>query len=296
MIQIEEVSKRYGNIQALRDLNLLVHSGEIFGFLGPNGAGKTTAIRVLMGFLKPTQGAVRVFGADPWLKPKEVKARVGFLPDASSLYEGMTGDALLDYMGRLHSRPSTARQELCDRLEMSRSDLQRRIKGYSHGMRRKLAIIQAMQHDPDLLIMDEPTQGLDPITQQTFFMILREAQARGCTIFFSSHVLSEVEQICERVGIIRGGALVAVEEVQELRRHKVRKMDVLFRGQPPDGLQVDGVEVLSRGDHSWSLAILGDINPVLRALAAYDLEDMVFEQAHLEDIFMDYYREGRSAP
>ncbi|PZC47989.1 MAG: ABC-2 type transport system ATP-binding protein [Chloroflexi bacterium] len=291
VIWIDNVSKSYGHVQALSSLNLSVHPGEIFGFLGPNGAGKTTAIRVLMGFLKPTQGIARVFDADPWLKPKEIKARIGFLPDASALYDGMTGNDFLNYLAGLHSRPSARREELCDRLELSRSDLQRKVKGYSHGMRRKLGIVQSMQHDPDLLIMDEPTQGLDPLTQQAFFVILREAQARGCTIFFSSHVLSEVEELCQRVGIIRQGTLVAVEQVRELRRRKVRTMEVEFKGQLPPDLQVEGVEILARGDRWWRLAIKGDINPVLRVLASHDLEDLVFESPHLEDIFLDYYRD-----
>lgn len=295
VIWIDNVSKSYGHVKALSSLDLSVFPGEIFGFLGPNGAGKTTAIRVLMGFLRPTQGIARVFDADPWRKPKEVKARIGFLPDASALYDGMTGKDFLNYLAGLHSRPAARREELCDRLELSHSDLQRNVKGYSHGMRRKLGIVQSMQHDPDLLIMDEPTQGLDPLTQQTFFVILREAQARGCTIFFSSHVLSEVEELCERVGIIRQGTLVAVEQVRELRRRKVRTMEVEFKGQPPAGLQVEGVEILARGDRWLRLAIRGDINPVLRVLAGHDLEDLVFESPHLEDIFLDYYRDESAA-
>lgn len=297
VIQIEDVSKTYGPVQALSHLDLAVSSGEIFGFLGPNGAGKTTTIRLLTGFLKPASGRMAVFGLDAWHDTVAVKGRLGFLPDISALYEGMTGEELLGYLGKLQSGTSpTRRQELCDRLELSQSALRRKIKGYSHGMKRKLAIVQAMQHDPDLLIMDEPTQGLDPLIQQAFFALLRESQARGSTVFFSSHILSEVEQLCQRVGIIRQGTLVAVEDVRELQRNKVRTMEVEFRGTPPDSLQVPEVEVLSHNGPRWRLAIRGDINPVLRALSQYDLEDLVFAQAHLEDIFLDYYRGKEEKP
>ena len=290
-IQIEDVTKDYGHVRAVSHLDLSVLSGEIFGFLGPNGAGKTTTIRLLTGFLKPTSGVVRVFGMNAWSDTVAVKRRLGFLPDVSALYEGMTGEGLLEYLGRLQAgRSQGRRRELCDLLELSQADLRRKIKGYSHGMRRKLAIVQAMQHDPDLVIMDEPTQGLDPLIQQAFFALLRAFRDRGSTIFFSSHVLSEVEQLCQRVAIIREGALVAVEQVRELQRLKVRPMEVEFRGPAPDGFRVPGVEVLARDGPRWRLAIRGDVNPVLRALSRYELEDLVFEQAHLEDVFLEYYR------
>jgi len=290
VIQIEDVSKRYGNVQALRGINLAVSSGELFGFLGPNGAGKTTIIRVIMGFLKADSGRVRVFGMDPWKEPQKTKSRIGFLPDGSRLYEGMTGHAFLDYMAGLHTSPATMREELCDRLEIGRRDLSRKIKGYSHGMKRKLGIIQAVQHDPDLLILDEPTQGLDPLTQKSFSEILRELKDKGTTIFFSSHILSEVEQLCERVGIIRNGSLAAVEKVNDLQGRKVRIMEIVFRGPPPTDISLQGVEILDRNDRSWRLVVRGDVNPVLQKIAQYELEDLIFERPPLEDIFLDYYR------
>ena len=290
VIQIEDVSKRYGNVQALRGINLAVSSGELFGFLGPNGAGKTTIIRVIMGFLKADSGRVRVFGMDPWKEPQKTKSRIGFLPDGSRLYEGMTGHAFLDYMAGLHTSPAIMREELCDRLEIGRRDLSRKIKGYSHGMKRKLGIIQAVQHDPDLLILDEPTQGLDPLTQKSFSEILRELKDKGTTIFFSSHILSEVEQLCERVGIIRNGSLAAVEKVNDLQGRKVRIMEIVFRGPPPTDISLQGVEILDRNDRSWRLVVRGDVNPVLQKIAQYELEDLIFERPPLEEIFLDYYR------
>ena len=287
------MGKDYGTVRAVARLSLSVPKGEIFGFLGPNGAGKTTTIRMLTGFLRPTQGEIRVFGMDPWTDGVRLKERLGFLPDDPSLYPGLKGEELLDYLGRLSSRDTRVRRhEVCERLELADSSLSRKIKEYSHGMKQKLAIVQAMQHEPDLLIMDEPTTALDPLAQQAFFALLREATAGGCTVFFSSHVLSEVEQLCKRVGIIREGSLVAVEEVGTLRQLRVRSMEVTFKNSPPEDLRVPGVEVISRNGRRLKLSIRDDINPIIRALAAYDVDDLVFEQPSLEDVFFDYYRGG----
>jgi len=294
VIQMRDVSKDYGAVRAVAGLNLSVSKGEIFGFLGPNGAGKTTAIRLLTGFICPTEGEIRVFGLDPWTDGVRLKQRLGFLPDDPSLYPGLRGEELLDYLGRLSSRDTRVRRrELCERFELARTMLRRKIREYSHGMKQKLAIVQAMQHEPDLLIMDEPTTALDPLAQQAFFALLREATAGGCTVFFSSHVLSEAEQLCERVGIIREGSLVAVEEVESLQRRKVRFMEVAFKGTPPDDISVPGVKTISRNGLRWKLSVRDDINPVIRALARYDLEDIVFDQPSLEDIFLEYYSAGK---
>ena len=291
VIEARALTKHYGQVLAVRSLDLEVQEGEIFGFLGPNGAGKTTTIRILTGFIRATGGGARVLGMDCWTETIGVKARIGFLPDAPSLYRNLSGLELLDYLATLQGRESLLRQRMCDSLELSRADLRRKIKGYSHGMVQKLAIIQATQHDPDLLIMDEPTESLDPLVQQAFFEVLQEFHARGRTIFFSSHNLPEVEHLCSRVAIIREGELVAVEEVRELRRRKRRVMEVLVAGDVPDGaLNLPGVVSLERDGRRMRFTVRGDINPVVRALARLDLEDVVFEEPHLEDIFMDYYR------
>ena len=266
--------------------------GEIFGYLGPNGAGKTTTIRILTGFLRPTRGVAQVRGLDCWKETVEVKANIGFLPDSPSLYEHLTGLEFLDYMSRLQNggRPGM-RGQLCDRLEHSQADLRRKIKGYSHGMRKKLAIIQALEHDPGVLIMDEPTDGLDPLIQQGFFELLAELKSRGRTVFFSSHNLSEVERLCDRVAIIRRGQLVTVEAVQALRARKLRQMEVvLVRDPPADVLRLPGVLGLETEGRRLKFLVQGDVNPVLRELAKLEVEDMVLERASLEDVFMDYYR------
>jgi ABC-2 type transport system ATP-binding protein len=292
VLRLEKLTKYYGSVRGVEGVDLEVAEGEIFGFLGPNGAGKTTTIRILAGFLRPTSGRAVVLGLDSWKNAVKIKALIGFLPDAPSLYDNLTGTELLDYLGRLQARGSPPlRQSLCDSLELGQGDLERTIKGYSRGMKQKLAIVQALQHDPQLLILDEPTEGLDPLMQQALFQLLLDLQSRGRTVFFSSHILPVVERLCGRVGIIRQGSLVAVEEVQALRERKLRQMEVvLARDVPHDGLRLPGVVAVQREGRKLRLTVRGDINPIVRELAKLDLEELVFEQPHLEDIFLDFYR------
>ena len=295
VIDAAGLTKAFGQFKAVDSLDLTVGAGELFGFLGPNGAGKTTTILVITGFLRPTSGRLSVFGLDSWNDSVSIKSRLGFLPDLSSLYTNLTGDELLSFLGALQaSDVSRRRHELCDALELAQADLSRRIKGYSHGMKRKLAIVQALQHDPDLLVMDEPTQGLDPLIRQSFFSVLREARDRGTTIFFSSHVLSEVEELCERVGIIRQGRLVAVERVGDLRERRRRRAHIKFRGEPPVDMAIDGVEIVSRDGQNWELKVGAELGPLLKELARHDLDDLTLERPGLEDIFLEYYSDNSS--
>lgn len=292
VIQTGGLSKSYGRVRALAPMDLEVDHGEVFGFLGPNGAGKTTTIRLLTGFIRPSNGMARVFGLDAWRESVKIKRRLGLLPDISGLNESAVGEEFLDYLADLQGQPPVKREEVLERLELPHSALRRRIKTYSHGMRRKLALVQAFQHDPDLLILDEPTSGLDPLMQQAFFGIVEDLRERGKTVFMSSHIISEVERLCDRVGIVRGGELVAVERVETLRRRRVRQMEVVFAGDPPEiGHQLPSVVSMERDGRTWRLVVRGDINPLLRELARLDLADLVFEQARLEDVFLDYYRD-----
>jgi ABC-2 type transport system ATP-binding protein len=291
IIELAGLTKSYGNLQALKGVDLTVDRGALYGFLGPNGAGKTTSIRVMTGFIKPGEGTAKVFGLDAWKDSVAIKRRIGFLPDSPGMYGGLTGQAFLDYLGRFNgdTRPP-AQRELLERFELSGEALSRKLKGYSQGMKRKVAVVQAMQHAPELLIMDEPTDGLDPLMQQVFFELVREFTARGGTVFMSSHILPEVEELCECVAIIRGGRVITTGKVADLRDGRRRSMTVVFRGQPPEKLSAPDVEVVTKDGATWQLSVSDDINPLLRELAGYDIEDMVYERPRLEELFMDYYR------
>ena len=235
-ISISQLTKRYGAVTALDRIDLDVPNGVTYGFLGPNGAGKTTAIRVLMGFIRPSAGQARIHGCDCWREGVRARANLGFLVPADALYPEMTGAALLDYLGALSGRPPILRVPLLEALELSRADLGRRLCAYSKGMKQKLALTAAMQTAPALIILDEPTDGLDPLIQRAFEHVLTDVRRQGCTIFMSSHDLTEVERTCERVAIIREGRIVAEESIAELRARHHRTVEVTFAGEPPAGL------------------------------------------------------------
>jgi len=286
------LTKYYGSVRGIEDLDLEVREGEVFGFLGPNGAGKTTTLRLLLGLLRPTRGRAEVLGLDCQRDSYPLRHRLGYIPGEVSLYGEMSGGELLHLLGRLHPGDHSRRcRELAERLEL---DLGRKIRHYSMGMRQKLGILQALMHDPELLILDEPTLGLDPLMQQEFYRLLAEERARGRTVFLSSHLLPEVERVCDRVGIVREGRLVAVEAVADLKRKKVRHMEVTLSREPrPGELDLDGVEVLHREGRHLRLAVSGHIGELVGRLAGLGVEDLVFPEATLEDTFMKYYGEGR---
>jgi ABC-2 type transport system ATP-binding protein len=303
-ITLANVTKRFGTVDALRGVALEVDEGEIYGFLGPNGAGKTTTIRVLTGFIKANAGAARVLGRDAWRDSVDIKRRLGFLPDTISFGRGLTGEAFLAHMARLRGIRGTPpmQRELLDRLELADAALKRNVKGYSTGMAKKLALVQAMQHAPELLIMDEPTESLDPLIRQVMFALFRELQARGTTIFMSSHVLADVEEICERVALIRDGLIVKTGVVDDLREGQARTMYITLRDPsatlPFGSSNINGARVVERDGASVRLVVDGDINDVVRSLANVDLVDIVYERTSLEELFLGYYRgdEDDSAP
>ena len=229
-ISIRGLTKRYGSLTALNDLHLDVMQGEVLGFLGLNGAGKTTAIRLLLDLLRPTSGQAFIFGQDCWLNGLAARAQVGYLPGELGLYPDLTGGEILSFLASLNPRPvdQRRRQELTDRLELSHRDLRRKIRQYSTGMKRKLGVIQAFQADPPLLILDEPTEGLDPLMQESFYGLLADVKRKGTTVFMSSHVLSEVERVCDRIALLRKGELVLLASVKESRRLAERRVRVFF--------------------------------------------------------------------
>ncbi len=299
-LRTEALTKHYGRphrgrlpagpfVPALTDLSITVKSGEIFGFLGPNGAGKSTTIRLLLGFLHPSSGRAEVLGLDTAAASVEIRSRVGYLPGGIALYDGMTGLDLLDYLGQLYGRTPVRRHDLLERLEMSERTLARPVRDYSRGMRQKIGIIQALQHDPELAILDEPTEGLDPLMQRAFYDVLDELRVAGRTIFLSSHVLSEVERVCDRVGIIRAGRLVALEDIAALLARRKRHVELRFHGAPPDLASIPGVTGIVIHPGLLMCQLEGDVGPFLAALNGVAVADLTIEPAHLEEAFLEFY-------
>jgi ABC-2 type transport system ATP-binding protein len=289
VITAQGLTKHYGNVRALVDLTLDVRAGEIFGFLGPNGAGKSTMIRTLLGFLHATRGTATVLGLDIATDSVEIRRRTGYLPGGIALYDSLSGKDALDYLVDLQGRKPVRREELCERLQMSDAVLKRRVRDYSRGMRQKIGVIQALQHDPELAILDEPTEGLDPLMQHAFYGIMEDLRTQGRTIFFSSHILSEVERVCDRVAIIRAGHLMALQDVDELLARRKRKVQLRWRGAAPDLSGVPGIaDIVIKGDEMRA-TLLGEVAPFVRAIASPSLEDLTIEPARLEEAFLEYY-------
>jgi ABC-2 type transport system ATP-binding protein len=283
-------------IRALEELSIEVHEGEIFGFLGPNGAGKSTMIRLLLGFLHPTAGSASVLGLDIVRDSVEIRRRSGYLPGGIALYDTLTGERLLDYLVGLTGRPPVRRAELCDRLELPAATLRRLVRDYSRGMRQKIGIVQALQHDPELAILDEPTEGLDPLMQRAFYGILDDLRSAGRTIFFSSHVLSEVERVCDRVAIIRRGRLVALEDVDALLARRKRNVEMRIEGPAPVLESVAGVSNLNVADGLVTCQLEGDVGPFLAAIRDSRIVDLTIEPAHLEEAFLELYHDEIEVP
>jgi ABC-2 type transport system ATP-binding protein len=289
VIRTERLTKHYGSVHALVDLSLEVRQGEIFGFLGPNGAGKSTMIRTLLGFLHPTSGSARVLGMDIVSHSVEIRRLAGYLPGGIALYDSLTGEQVLDYLADLTGRRAYRRAELCDRLELPAAILRRRVRDYSRGMRQKIGVVQALQHDPELAILDEPSEGLDPLMQQAFYRILEDLRAEGRTIFFSSHVLSEVERLCDRVAIIRAGRLMAIHDLAELLAHRRRRVTLRWRGAAPDPSSLPGLEEVQVDGARIIGTLSGEVAPFVRAIASPSLDDLTIEPASLEEAFLEYY-------
>jgi ABC-2 type transport system ATP-binding protein len=279
-------------IRALESLDIAVRPGEVFGFLGPNGSGKSTTIRLLLGFLQPTAGRGRVLGLDTVRDSVAIRRRLGYLPGGIALYDTLTGEQLLDYLAALSGRRPSRRAELCQRLELPARTLRRQVRDYSRGMRQKIGIVQALQHDPELAILDEPTEGLDPLMQRAFYEIIDTLKAAGRTIFFSSHVLSEVERVCDRVAIVREGRLVALEETAALLSRRKRNITMRFSGPRPKLETVPGITNLDHRDGYVKCRVEGSVRPFLDAIADAAIIDLTIEPARLEEAFLEFYDEG----
>lgn len=300
-IQLSGLTKRYGATVGIEGLDIRVAPGEIFGFLGPNGAGKTTTLRCLVGLLRPTGGQVRILGLDPVTDHRRLAPSIGYLPGELRLYPELTGARTLALLGELQGSPTPRRAELCARLGLTARDLGRGVGTYSRGMKQKIGLVQALQHDPAVVVLDEPTEGLDPLVQEVFFELLAEAAADGRTVLLSSHVLPEVQCACGRVAVIRDGRLVTVREVSALREARARKVRLALadpHGPRPLGdadrwaphWDADGgrVELLVPPDH---------VVPTLRdLLAELPVVDVVVEEAGLDEAFLDLYRGPAEPP
>jgi len=279
----------YGRNRGIVDVDLVVEEGEIFGFLGPNGAGKTTTQRVLLDIIRPSRGSASVFGMDSRSSGPEIRARIGYLPGELSLYEGMTGRQFLGLMASLEQRPvdPAFRQELCDRLDL---DSTRRISEYSRGNKQKIGVVTAMMAKPDLIVLDEPTTGLDPLVQQIVLEMVREAKADGRTVFFSSHILAEVQAVCDRVGIIREGRLIKTERVETLTKQQFKRLVLTTREVPPPAaFGLEGVTEISRDGTTVTLEVRSGLEEVMRRAVGYGLVDLETRPVTLEEVFLAYY-------
>ena len=293
-ISIRGLTKRYGPLTALDDLNLDIQRGEVFGFLGLNGAGKTTTIRLLLDLLRPTRGRAFIFGYDCWAQGLDARAQIGYLPGELGLYLDLTGIETLDFLAGLNRKlvSKQHRQQLCDRLELSQRDLRRRLREYSNGMKRKLGIIQAFQASPPLLILDEPTEGLDPLMQESFYGLLADVKRGGATVFMSSHVLSEVERVCDRIALLRKGELVLLSSVQDSRRLAPRRVRVFFSEDVTANPELPpGHELTEQTPRLWRLTVAGPLGPLLTVLEGLPVADVELEAARLEDVVLKFYRE-----
>jgi ABC-2 type transport system ATP-binding protein len=288
-IELDSLTKYYGDVRGVEDLTFTVDQGEIFGFLGPNGAGKSTAIRVLLGLLKPTDGTASLLGRDVTNRAElhDAKRRLGYLPSDVTFYDRVTGAEVLDHFGRL--RGDERREELLERFPVP---LHRNVKTYSSGNRQKLAIIAAFMHEPNLAIMDEPTSGLDPLVQNEFYELLEERREAGRTSFFSSHILSEVRRVCDRVGIIRNGRLIELDTVENILAEGGTIATIRLAEEPPTAaLEFPGVARVDRrdGDGEYRLVFAREFDGLIACLCEYTVLELEVREASIEDVFMHFY-------
>ncbi len=291
IIKTEKLTKDFGHGRGVFDLNLEVKKGEIFGYLGPNGAGKTTTIRLLLDFARSSSGTAKIFGLDSKEKSVEIHGKIGYLPGEYELYKNLTGKELLQFLAALRDRFDWQKvEQLSKRLNL---DLSQSVRTLSHGNKQKLGLIQAFMHNPELLILDEPTTGLDPLTQHEFFHLLKESKERGQTVFLSSHILPEVERSCDRVGIIRKGKLVVVETIKNLKERALRPIEVQFKEEiNPGDFETLGLQNLKIDGKTLHCSVPGDMEIFVKTIAKYKVTTLTTEEPNLEEIFLKFYGEN----
>jgi ABC-2 type transport system ATP-binding protein len=287
VIEVNELTKYYGKARGIIDVSFNVEEGEIFGFIGPNGAGKSTTIRLFLSLIYPTSGEAKIFGKDCIKFGPEIRQEIGYLPSEVFYYEGMKVLDLLKYSASFYEKNCTERlYELADLMEL---DLKRRIDDLSYGNKKKVGIVQGLLHSPQLIILDEPTAGLDPLMQQNFFNLIREENQRGATVFFSSHILSEVQRLCNRVAIIKEGRVIKLQDIKSLQKDNYKKIRITAENLDEKAFVFPGITNLLREDGTLSFFYKGDINQVTQAISTMKLQDVVIEEPTLEEIFIHYY-------
>ena len=287
VIEFKNLTKYYGDVKGCENVNIEIKEGEIFGFIGPNGAGKSTAIRTLLSLIYPTSGSITVFGKDAIEFGHEVRKDIGYLPSEIFYYDKMKVLDLLNYSASFYDHDCTDRiHELAEIMEL---DLNRKIQDLSYGNKKKVGIVQGLLHSPKLILLDEPTSGLDPLMQQKFFNIISEENKKGATVFFSSHILSEVQQLCSRVAIIKEGEIVKIQDVNELKTDNYKKFKITGFELNHSKFKIEGVTQLIETPKEVSFFFKGDINEIVKILGTLKLDDVIIEEPTLEEIFMHYY-------
>jgi ABC-2 type transport system ATP-binding protein len=290
-VEARGLVKRYGRVRGLEDLSLRVEAGEVFGFLGPNGAGKTTTIRLLLGLLTPSAGSAAMLGHEVRAGDVGWRRDVGYLPGELSFWPGLSGRRTLEFLAALTGRPPARRAELLQRLQLAETDLDRPVRTYSDGMKQKLGIVQALQCEPRLVLLDEPTKGLDPLVQQAFYEILLDLRRREATVFFSSHVLPEVERICDRIAMLRSGRLVSVGNIEQLRSTMPRRVIAVFgEDGHAAGLAAFGRVVVVMPRRIELMVSVAQVPGLVTRLGGLPLLDLAIEPPTLEELFLEHYK------
>jgi len=287
IIEVNNLTKYYGKVRGIDNISFSVEDGEIFGFIGPNGAGKSTTIRLFCSLIYPTRGSATIFGKDAIKDGPEIRQDIGYLPSEVFYYDRMKVIDLLKYSASFYNKDCTERlQKLADLMEL---DLTRRIDDLSYGNKKKVGIVQGLLHQPKLLLLDEPTAGLDPLIQQKFFNLIREENKNGATVFFSSHILSVVQKICNRVAIIREGEIVEIQDIKTLQKDNYKKISVQAQEIDEGRFNIEGVSNLEKSDGALSFFYKGDINVITKLISEKQVTDVNIEEPTLEEIFMHYY-------
>ncbi len=287
IIEVVNLTKYYGKARGIVDVSFSVEEGEIYGFIGPNGAGKSTTIRLFLSLIFPTSGGAKIFGKDCFKYGPEIRQDIGYLPSEVFYYEGMKVLDLLKYSASFYNRDCTERMyELADIMEL---DLKRRIEDLSYGNKKKVGIVQGLLHQPKLIVLDEPTSGLDPLMQQKFFNLIREENKRGATVFFSSHILGEVQKMCNRVAIIKEGSIINIQDINSMQKDNYKRIRIVASEIDEKRFALEGVSNLVRDNSALSFFYKGDINQILRLISERDITDVTIEEPTLEEIFMHYY-------